>query len=324
MTDRESKSSDAELIAFLRAQSTGRPSAREGEDADPGQAAAVWEALGAVAEDPRIREMRAAARARLAANDETVSGSTPLGLSTARKPRVAAYKWLAIAASLALVLAAGLQFQAHRTPVAAWQAAAVLANGQAAPRSFRLADGSQVTLDAGSEVDVAASESERRLTLRKGRAFFDVAHDQAHPFIVTFGPSNVTALGTRFAVSQRRGDPLVLLERGRVRVAETNDSEKTELEPGQQLRKSSSGRYLVETTDAAKASQWTSGEITFDAMPASEVLAALSPYLKEPLATARSSDGGVKVSGTFQLGDDEGLKAALSAMNVEVVPAKAL
>jgi transmembrane sensor len=327
MTDRDSKLSDALLIAFLRSRSSGANTVDETEDADLGEAASTWDALGAVAEDPRIREMRAAARARLAANDETVreirnpdTDDGEYDVSPLMKTRARNVRWFSIAACFALLIAAGFQLRANRSPLPVWQVAIVLANGQHAPRTFRLADGSQVTLDAASQVDVAAWNDERRLTLRKGRAFFDVAHDRVHPFVVNFGPRSVTALGTRFAVSERDGDPLVMLERGRVRVTTDKGSQTRELTPGQQLILTKDDRWVVEATNADRASQWSNGQITFDAEPVSHVLAKLNPYLQIPLAPAGRSDGTARISGTFQLGDAQALKTALSALGIQVEP----
>ncbi|KAK0340775.1 hypothetical protein LTR94_029103, partial [Friedmanniomyces endolithicus] len=66
-----------------------------------------------------------------------------------------------------------------------------------------LTDGSVVTLDAGSAIDVAPMGTQRRIVLRSGRAGFAVAKDAAHPFVVTAGAASVTALGTHFTVERR-------------------------------------------------------------------------------------------------------------------------
>ena len=129
----------------------------------------------------------------------------------------------------------GLQVWSTRASYHSQSAVAILQNGQAAPRQFLLADGSEVTLDVDSQVEVSSLGEARRLTLRRGRAFFDVAHDPAHPFIVSVRTRSVTALGTRFAVSDRVGDPLVVLRQGRVRVADEGGHQKAELAPDQQL-----------------------------------------------------------------------------------------
>lgn len=71
------------------------------------------------------------------------------------------------------------------------------------PRSVRLADGSVLTLQTGTSVAVALDRDMRRLTLERGSARFNVAHE-GRPFIVYAGGGSVTAHGTIFDVSLSR------------------------------------------------------------------------------------------------------------------------
>lgn len=309
--------SDEELAAFLRNPS-GEDRAMTEESASLQEAESLWRSLDAVKDDPRIMAMRSAARARLAANDsadEDVEQADD-DASTQNVPRRALATWFAIAACLLLVVGLGSYIWTDRPGVTASQAAQMLANGRAAPRAFRLADGSTVTLDANSRVEVALSADERQLTLQQGRAFFDVSHDANRPFVVTSGMNSVTALGTRFTVSQRNGDPLVMLAQGRVRVSDK--IHETELEPGEQLSLDSSRGFAVSKTDTASASQWITGSISFDAQPVSQVLARLNPYLPQPLVLENTADAQVKVSGTFQLGNIKDVSVGLEAMGIAV------
>lgn len=67
-------------------------------------------------------------------------------------------------------------------------------------RAFDLADGSTVTLEGGSSLEVQLGATERRLDLTRGRARFDVFHE-GRPFVVHAGGGTVTARGTRFEVA---------------------------------------------------------------------------------------------------------------------------
>src|SRR3546814_654017 len=66
-------------------------------------------------------------------------------------------------------------------------------------RNIRLADGSVVELDEGSELSTDFNKSRRELKLERGRARFEVAHE-GRPFIVLAGGGSVTARGTVFDV----------------------------------------------------------------------------------------------------------------------------
>src|SRR5690606_15944214 len=58
----------------------------------------------------------------------------------------------------------------------------------------------------------------RRIDLRRGEAFFDVAEDPHRPFVVDAGKKRVVAVGTKFSV-RRDGDSIeVIVTEGKVRI----------------------------------------------------------------------------------------------------------
>ena len=69
-------------------------------------------------------------------------------------------------------------------------------------RNIKLPDGTLIGLDADTAINLDYSDSERRIKLPRGRAFFDVANDATRPFVVEASGGTVTALGTRFTVHQ--------------------------------------------------------------------------------------------------------------------------
>jgi transmembrane sensor len=71
-------------------------------------------------------------------------------------------------------------------------------------KEFTLRDGSRVTLDADSALNVDFTPGHRSLRLARGEAFFQVAKDPARPFVVSASGTRVRAIGTEFDV--RIGD----------------------------------------------------------------------------------------------------------------------
>ena len=63
-----------------------------------------------------------------------------------------------------------------------------------------LQDGSVITLNTDSYVEVAFSEGQRDIRLLKGEALFSVAHDEQRPFLVFANDGIVRAVGTEFSV----------------------------------------------------------------------------------------------------------------------------
>lgn len=85
-----------------------------------------------------------------------------------------------------------------------------------------LPDGSTVWIMGGSSLrfgsDVSKDGGEREVCL-DGEAFFDVAKDSLHPFVVKTPNLSVVAVGTRFNVRVKEcGDTEVMLEEGSVRL----------------------------------------------------------------------------------------------------------
>lgn len=110
-------------------------------------------------------------------------------------------RWWAIAASLFIMAGvAGEWWLSHRGP-----APVVVLSSKHNDKGNRslllLPDGSRVWLNAASDLQYPEhfSGNERRVTLT-GEAFFDVARDAAHPFIIHTRKMDIRVLGTSFNV----------------------------------------------------------------------------------------------------------------------------
>jgi transmembrane sensor len=89
-------------------------------------------------------------------------------------------------------------------------------------RTVTLADGSTIDLNARSKVRVKFSKAERDVELLDGQALFEVAKDNARPFIVRSGGAVVRAVGTQFDVYRKRSGTTVTVIEGRVAVYSSN------------------------------------------------------------------------------------------------------
>ncbi len=91
-------------------------------------------------------------------------------------------------------------------------------------RVIALADGSKVELDSATELSIDYSSHERNLTLSRGQARFDVAHDGMRPFVVTAGAKKIVATGTAFNIDVLGSRVLVTLIEGDVLVLPLNSA----------------------------------------------------------------------------------------------------
>ncbi len=83
-------------------------------------------------------------------------------------------------------------------------------------RRVALRDGSVAMINTDSRVGVNFVGRERRIALRRGEAWFQVAKDHEHPFVVNAGAVHVRATGTAFAVRREALGARVVVTEGRV------------------------------------------------------------------------------------------------------------
>jgi len=264
------------------------------------QVSEVWHDLDGVAEHPAVKAMREQALARLEAQDPEESAAP----SRWRVPVMAS-----LAATLVAVVALGLIWRPAQ-PAAPVDDGQVIANGQSLPRDVDLADGTRITLDSHTQLHV--SHDGRLARLDYGRAFFNVHHDDAHPFAVKVGDMVVSDIGTHFEIGQAGETTTVTLVEGKVRVIRAGLS--TDLNPGNQLRLSHE-QQTVATLDAGRQTLWQSGMISADDVPVAQIVAQYNRYLAQPLRLKDPAMGSLRISGEFRLDDPQGFLDAVAAMN---------
>lgn len=104
--------------------------------------------------------------------------------------------------------------------------------------SITLSDGTKVILNAGTTLTYPTIfTGEQREVIVDGEAFFVVAHDTKHPFIVKADNINVRVLGTKFNVKayQEEKNVEVTLEEGSIEVGIHNQERYIHVNPGQQI-----------------------------------------------------------------------------------------
>lgn len=136
-----------------------------------------------------------------------------------------------------------------------------------------LSDGTKVWLNAASALTYATAlneRGERRVSL-DGEAYFEVAKDKLHPFVVESGGQVVTVLGTHFninAYKDESGIKTTLVE-GSVKVA--GGSMQTVITPGQQSDFKRGG-INVEEVNVNLVTDWKEGKFRFKNEALSSIL----------------------------------------------------
>lgn len=188
--------------------------------------------------------------------------------------------WLAIAA--AAVLAVGVSMWTNRPAETAPPARWIAQTAHTGETSvIRLADGTRVTLNGCSTLFYPTSFDGGRKARLVGEAFFEVAHDPAHPFVLTAGGLQTMVRGTKFDVRALPDDPqtTVSLVEGRVEVKPLTrppQSGPVVLQPGQQYALSrASGTGRIAAFDTTVALDWMKGAMIFRDETLSSVAARL-------------------------------------------------
>jgi len=189
-------------------------------------------------------------------------------------------------------------------------------------RVVLLEDGSVLSLDAMSLVSVRYSKSERRLTLQRGQARFDVAHDTSRPFSVVARNRKVIATGTAFNIDIVSPEVRVTLIEGRVLVmphaqgilrAEPETRRAVELRAGQALIvKPTEPVDIVRATDLTQATAWQQGQLMFEDEPLGQAVARINRYTDRKIVVADAKAAALPISGAFNAGD---VKAFLEAVD---------
>ncbi len=182
--------------------------------------------------------------------------------------------------------------------------------------AVKLSDGSSAKLNTNSRLSVDFSRGKRQLTLMRGEAFFQVAHDADRPFLVTAGNTEVRALGTAFNILLTGDRSEVTVTEGVVRVTELNapDSRPAQTEllySDQRLTGSRSGLSDAASVDAGDLLAWRDGRLVAHDMPLGALVIELSRYHPNRIFIAEPDLTQTSVSGVFQLEDLDSILLAL-------------
>jgi transmembrane sensor len=177
-------------------------------------------------------------------------------------------------------------------------------------RSVMLDDGTRVTLNTASKIEVELGEKHRVVRLVQGEALFEVAHDTARPFDVTAGKATVRAVGTQFNVDARPQQTTVTVVEGRVAFL----SGKAQiLVAGDRLVVSAAGTAALShgfNVNAVLA--WTRHQLVFERRTLREVAGEFNRYNHERITIESESLRSQEVTGVFQSNDPASFIAFLS------------
>lgn len=191
----------------------------------------------------------------------------------------------------------------------------VLRTGVGERATATLEDGSTVTLNTGTTLEINYTRLRRDIRLVTGQALFKVAHDTSRPFVVAAAMREVVAVGTEFEVRVDGEKVRVALLQGRVRVQRAqsraaNSDDSATMVPGEQLVASSAGLELHQA-DVQELVSWKVGRIRFDDSRLADAVAEMNRYNHTPIEIDPAL-AETRISGSFRTGESWTFAEAIS------------
>lgn len=200
--------------------------------------------------------------------------------------------------------------------------------------SITMTDGTEVCLNAGSRIEYpAVFDGKERRVKTTGEAYFKVAHDADHPFIVETEGQEVKVLGTEFNINAYSEDKVVTtLIRGSIALKPmgSKGGELT-LKPGDQAEYDKhNGTATLHSANTEVVSSWTRGKFVFEDQTLGQIMESLSRWydfryhFSNPQLASTVFMGSVPRYGNFQnvlhiLEMSGGIKFRVQGKTVEVM-----
>lgn len=176
-------------------------------------------------------------------------------------------------------------------------------------KTLVLSDGSSIELNTDTVLRIRANNS-RRVWLEKGEAYFQIKHDDAHPFTVTAGKHRVRDIGTKFSIRRDIDHLRIGLIEGLALVEPTNKASVQKsvlLHPGD-VAVASANSIAVDrgpVRDLTTTLGWRRGMIVFHHTTLADAAAEFNRYRHEKLRVSDPKAARLMMNGTFPVDDPE-------------------
>ena len=209
-----------------------------------------------------------------------------------------------LAASLVAMIGAGL-WLAHDA------AGRVYATDVGGHEVAPLPDGTRVELNTDTRLRADVTREHREVWLDRGEAYFEVAHDKAHPFTIYAGKRKVTVLGTKFSVRRTGDEVQVTVVEGKVRVDPVDAPKPTPpavLTPGQIAIAKGAATLVTPKTVAAAQSElsWRQGMLVFDQYTVERAAEEFNRYNRRKIIVTSPEAAAIRIGGTFETDNVDG------------------
>jgi transmembrane sensor len=226
-----------------------------------------------------------------------------------------AWSWWGIAASIALLLAAGF-YVVSRQLQPAWTEVSTAAYET---RVVQLADGSTVSLNQNSTFSYpAAFQKENRTVRLKGEAFFEVARAEGKRFTILAEGTKTEVIGTSFNLRAYAGEPVkVQVVTGKVAFAKTATDDAVFLVAGQEgvIHPEQAPQVLPrkQKIEDQNFQAWKTKNFTFNNLRLAELASTLETHYHVDIVIANEALRNCRFTSSFK---DPELKEVLDILAI--------
>ena len=193
----------------------------------------------------------------------------------------------------------------------------VASNNTGIVQKVTLPDGTIINLNTCSRLTYPESFSGKsREVFLDGEAYFDVAHDKRHPFIVRAGELKIRVLGTKFNVNASTLVPQITATLIEGSIEAVTGKKNILMKPNQQLKyDTSSGRVsLTELTNASREIRWTQNVWVLSDTPLLDICQRLEQQFNIKIIIMNDELIGKSFTGEFYT--NESLESILKTMQI--------
>ncbi len=245
------------------------------------------------------------------------AGNAAVAAVLARRGKRGRLKAYAAGLALACLLAAPAWLALQAYPPSYLLADVRVGTGQW--KTQTLADGTRITLNSASAVNLRYDATRRAIELLQGEILVDVATDAARPFVIETRDGAMRALGTRFVVSREEDSTVLRVLESRVTVQtadqrRTRSAASTLIEAGQAVRIRADGLGPVTPIDPRSVEDaWRQHRLFVDDQPLAEVLDTLNRHRSGHIQYDAAAIGHLRISAVLPLDDTDRALQLLAA-----------
>jgi transmembrane sensor len=228
--------------------------------------------------------------------------------------------WFRAAAAITLIFVSAWVYSAFLPQSGRAYYSSVELQSEDSPVEIPLLDGTAITLNKNTRLSYSQKvfESERKVNMESGEAFFDVKRNENKPFVIQNEKVQITVLGTSFHVKTSQNTTEVIVVSGSVQVE--IDGKKEVLKPDEKLSVNQQSGEMIKTLPSNKLyNYYVSKKFQADGIPLEELVATLREAYGASIEIDREDLKALPITTTLEYGSlSKNLEVLRETLNLNI------